>query len=393
MHRFTRLALLGLFVLGISSPKISAAVFGAKKTWCDSGLSREPRELAIFKQDLKPLKGIKTFNVDYENNHSRNAEYETQIRAGIDNLFKQPRYQGATPELKARLISYLLVKWIVIPTTRSSLFVQTSSWLNEILDSEPGFSVADLERLRLSYAIFAERRARFTARHNGRNVLPGFWTVMGDGALTAAANLIFHSALESVVPGLSILPLPVTIAIVTFRNVSYRNKGDPLDPAANEVLLKTENRFYQLIGSHLPVDSQISRWDVSLKSIEDSAGGLKKAGLLRQLTNDSCEVVANAKEPNLANAVSLFTHMAESMKSVNPFEWQEIYESFKIIRATAIRIKVAESAAQPVFRAMEEVSQGWTANAAARQAVGDFLKTNYAQQALPSQDPAVLEPK
>jgi hypothetical protein len=358
---------------------------GMRKLWCDKGLSREPLEMKFFRADLKSIEFVRLFKTDERGEPIIDPDYPSAMLTAIRGFFEQPRYTEMTPELRARLLSYMLVEWTRIPLHRSLFVTEITNWLNEVLDKEPGFSAMDLDRLRLSFAVFTQRRADYATRNYNHPLFKLFECVVGDCIISGGAFFVTHALLHIAIPGLGFLPIPLAMGINTLRNLLYKNQGDPLTAGANRAVLALENRFYQSIGSQLSLKELVERWDVGLRSIKAKHASITVPGLLRGISADYGNLIANTKQPDREKSLALLLHMTKSMGSINPVEWREIGESFQIIRSTAINFGFNKSEVQPLFTEMKQIAGTWRANAVARKTVEDLADQPWDQQPLPEQ--------
>jgi hypothetical protein len=370
--------ILGFFFL--LSQEASALLF--KKPWCDRALSRTPREIQIFREDMKLARQLSTRKDDGQGFGTLNLDYPQKFIAAIDKVFSTTRYTNLSPEIRARLISYLLLKTVRMTHPRSLIINHMSQWLIEQLDRYP-FGLEDLERLRLSFGIFMNRRATLLDRNNPWLELS--LTIGADGALSVGAWLIFDlfRMLSHGLIGFG--PLPACFLVRAIWLAAFHWKGDKLDDGARAAISNVDRKFIDLIGGHLKAKEFLERWNENLAGIVRKNGAEIRPGIVLENIREFSELAKRIYVHHPADTIELFAHMARSLERVNPIDWMIVRDSFIEIRETLRRLGVAESEANHVFGAMRAVAHQWKANAAARKSVDDLLGK---PQELPEQTPS-----
>lgn len=366
--------------------KAHAGIFGPKRTWCDRPLQKDPAEIAIFKDDLaKAIKGgpwVRRRNWGVWQ-QTASTSYSSDVAKKTREIFQTPPYSKASPELKARLISYLLVEGVQIPAFRNDMVALLSNWLFEELEHEKGYSTTDLDRIKLSFNIFTARRATYFTRNNGRRLLPFLKSAIPDLGLTVLGKIIYYAAAEAMIPGITIIPIPFFFAATAIRHWNFKNSGDPLLVPALTAVNRVDAKINQMLGAQLPIGEMGKRWNESLKSVIGKNSALIAPELLKALTTDHCASLKSTPEISKEIVARHMSTMVRSLKSINAFYWEEIFESFKIIRATAVAMGFTRSEVQPVLDAMKEVSESWSANGFARESVERLVNQTWLQTALP----------
>lgn len=362
------------------------------KPWCDSWLSRDPREIQVFKQDMAKARTLST-TTQTDMFAEVQDQYGKNFVAELDKVFAKPRYLKMAPEVRARLISYTLVRMVRITHPRGHTIVPLSKWLMKILDESKDFSVEDLERLRLSFAIFLNRRAGYLDRNHT------FLEAAGPTALDVGATLLvdwkFAAMTAALLPhiGLSFLPFPIFTLSRLVWAAAFKKVGDPLDEGSLHAANLMDRKFMDMIGAHIDLKEIKDRWDKNLKQIVRKNGEEITEGIVDDVTKEYCELGKRMHAVKPGDTIEIFAHMARSLVVMNPIDWEKIYSPFVIIRQSARQLGIGENEASEIFKAMREVANTWESNAHARRTVDDMLKTSFSPQLLPEQsDQATLAP-
>jgi hypothetical protein len=372
-----------LILMTFLAASSSAHAFRLKKPWCESALSKEPREIAVLKEDLKAIRESK-----FRKGWQVSAEISKTSIGALEELFNQSQYREMSPEVRARLISYTLVAWLPIPERQSQTVHEAAQWMIRELTQDPGYSADDLARLRLSWRLFLKRKRGLFSRFGVGEVwealvVSGFATA-GDALITAITTAALSNVLHLVIPGLGFVPIPVFLGFIMVQDFrkTYLEK---LEPFARESAQLVESKLLQMIGTRSNMGEIRDRWDRALKNLLRPSGALLSPGILRGLTNDSTQVMA-VKNGERREVLNLLIHMARSTERINPVEWREILESFRILKDAAVRMGTPETEGVALMDSMRRVTSTWNGNREARSAAEAFLSSSWGNQDLPPQN-------
>jgi hypothetical protein len=385
--RFTRFIFAILALSGIQ-PQAFAGL--SAKPWCESRFQKDPREIIAFREDLADFHKIKARETKQDGIifwGEINTTYGAEIIKEINTVFAKPRYANIEPEMRARLIAYLLVREIRIPTTRDKTILAVSTWLKEKLSMWTDLSPADVGRIQIAYKIFLGRKPQWRDRPHriGAEIV----SAMADLGMSYGIDHLWTAAASTIIPGATFIYFPIFIlGRRTYLLLKRPLTMSDLSDETKREIIAVEQKFFELSNAELDSKEFQKRWNRSLDKVVNKTGSEPKDGVVLGMVNETCLFLESSKKEELkSKAVESLAYMAESMKAINPIDWLKVRDVFLRIKASATTLGITEIVdIEKIQRAMKSVLETWTANSVAKKTINDIIDGSWTPQPLPTQE-------
>jgi hypothetical protein len=363
-----------------------------RKPWCDRALAIDPPEIRALKMDLQGYPALRAAVSSAvmkrlkESSQSLPEIFPGEIMASLNHLFSKAPYNDLLPDVRARIVSYLLVEGIPLRFDRDRIIALVSDWFKCELKNSSGYSLTDLQRMDIAYRYFIHRSMKLIHHLPWDNAGNGLSPVLVlSGLADTCITLVFSCAVTAVVHSTSMLLLPVPIITAALGISSFFKAvfEENFTAETLQAIQGAQNILAKKLGGQMSVADLEKDWKERFHSVSEDTR-IIKSGLLASSVGDILAIL-ETKELSDREQGKFIRKMLVDIGKVNPLHWREVLDCYKIIKTYAIQQRINEGEIASLMTQIRENVRSWKASGEAAQIVNDFVSAGFGARELPEQ--------